>query len=129
MNLENLVTSKTLSEQIAQYKRGESLFWWVENEVMSLKKIKLYNNNSDEIFFAGCGCCSGYLNNIEKAYPSYTATELGELMKDFKNGEILYARMKIKEEILVPDDLILLGSNPEALGQIYLYLLKSGVIK
>lgn len=122
--MEKLVTSKTLSEQISRYKRGESLFYYdKQGKITTEKGGSSIRGEQDE---NGARMCS---SDFVQYIPAYTATELGELMKDVDFDEFRIAHQNLfnLESYLKGD--MLLFTNPESLGQIFLYLLKSGVIK
>lgn len=117
MQIKNIVTSKTLSEKISKYRKmGESVYVW-ERE----------HNSREENPYLRPSRIANFNFYIANAY---TCTELGELMKDVDNREIMYVSLKLFQSTgnTIKDDMLLF-TNPESLGQIYLYLLKEGVIK
>ncbi len=115
MKLEQIVTSKSLSEKLSKYINGESLFYYRGLE---------FNKGLDGEVELVYRKPSNYIGLIS----AYTPPELAELMKDLTNGELLFARMNIKQEVLLPDECILLGADPNKLGEILLWLCENNLI-
>lgn len=122
MNLEQIVTSKSVSQQLADAGvEHKTLFYWEQciNEQLACYKVPhvTMGNNLDD--------------DDEIMFPAYTATELFELLPSdshLKLWRTISGGWGFGEEEN-DDEIIISQTLPNALGRMVLYLSKEGLLK
>ncbi len=143
MEFKKQVCSLRLSKKLKKLGvKQKSLWWWIGKELMISQAITEYANDANESFYQGCGCCSGWLDNEEKVYSTFTVAELGEILpidccytikKDLDEGGesiwecnyIYYAGNDKGDEV----EVFLASTEADARAKCLVYLLEHNIIK